>query len=45
MVSVGYICSMLWSKLFFNEPVTRMKIGALGLILAGVALLGLGATR
>ena len=42
MVSVGYIWGMLWSKLFFGEPITRMKIGALALILVGVALLGYG---
>lgn len=42
MVSVGYVWSLLWSKLFFGEPITRVKIGALFLILVGVALLGLG---
>jgi multidrug transporter EmrE-like cation transporter len=45
MVSVGYICNMLWSKLLFGEQITGAKIGALALILAGVTLLGLGATR
>ena len=40
MVSVGYVCNLLWSKIFFDESVTRMKIGALTLILAGVTLLG-----
>jgi multidrug transporter EmrE-like cation transporter len=44
MVSFGYICNMLWSKIFFNEPVTKMKIGALALIMFGVALLGYSAT-
>ena len=42
MVSVGYIWSLLWSKLFFSEPITRAKVGALALILGGVALLGVG---
>jgi multidrug transporter EmrE-like cation transporter len=45
MVSVGYICGMLWSKLFFGEPITRMKIGALALILVGVAVLGYGGMK
>ena len=44
MVSFGYICNMLWSKLFFNEPVTKLKIGGLGLIILGVALLGFSAS-
>ena len=43
MVSVGYIWTLLWSKLFFGEPITRSKIAGLALILVGVALLGSGA--
>jgi len=43
MVSVGYIWTMLWSKLFFGEPITRSKVGGLALILVGVALLGAAA--
>ena len=42
MVSLGYIWTLLWSKLFFNEPLTRYKFAGLGLILAGVFLVGLG---
>lgn len=42
MVSVGYLWTMLWAKLLFHEPLTKAKFGALGLILAGVGLLGLG---
>jgi multidrug transporter EmrE-like cation transporter len=42
MVSVGYIWTMLWAKLFFGEPLTQAKCGALALILVGVGLLGLG---
>ena len=45
MVSIGYVCTMFWSKLFFGEPITRSKIGGLALILIGVALLGLAAHR
>jgi drug/metabolite transporter (DMT)-like permease len=42
MVSVGYAWTMLWSKMFFDEPITRWKIAGLALILAGCVLLGLG---
>jgi drug/metabolite transporter (DMT)-like permease len=42
MVSTGYIWTMLWSKLFFKEPLTRGKYVGLTLILAGCVLLGLG---
>jgi drug/metabolite transporter (DMT)-like permease len=39
MVSVGYLWSTLWGKLFFGEQITRTKVGALGLILLGAAIL------
>jgi undecaprenyl phosphate-alpha-L-ara4N flippase subunit ArnE len=42
MVSLGYIWTLLWSKLFFNEAITRYKFGGLGLIIVGVVLVGLG---
>ena len=42
MVSLGYICTLFWSKLFFNEPLNRYKFAGLGLILLGVFLVGLG---
>jgi drug/metabolite transporter (DMT)-like permease len=42
MVSLGYIWTLLWSKLFFNEPLTRNKFFGLGLILLGVFFVGLG---
>lgn len=42
MVSAGYICTMFWSKLFFNEPITRAKIGALAMILGGIICIGVG---
>jgi multidrug transporter EmrE-like cation transporter len=42
MVSMGYLWTMLWSRLFFGEPFTRAKLIGLALILIGVALLGLG---
>jgi multidrug transporter EmrE-like cation transporter len=42
MVSAGYVCALVWSKLFFNEPITRAKVGALGLILVGLVCIGTG---
>ena len=42
MVSLGYIFTMLWSYLFFNEAFTRQKVLGLGLILLGVFFVGLG---
>jgi multidrug transporter EmrE-like cation transporter len=45
MVAVGYIWSLIWSKVFFGEPITRMKVGALAVILTGVAVLCYGGTR
>jgi multidrug transporter EmrE-like cation transporter len=42
MVSLGYIWTLLWSKLFFDEPLTRVKFYGLGLILLGVFFVGLG---
>lgn len=42
MVSLGYIWTLLWSKLFFNEALTREKFVGLGLILLGVFFVGLG---
>ena len=42
MVSLGYIWTLLWSRLFFGEPFTRFKILGLALILAGTTLLGIG---
>ena len=42
MVAVGYIWTMLWARLFFGEPLTKMKFVALFVILAGVAMIGGG---
>ena|ERR1035437_5531687 len=42
MVSLGYIWTLLWARLFFQEAFTRQKIAGLGLILLGVALVGMG---
>jgi drug/metabolite transporter (DMT)-like permease len=42
MVSLGYVWTMVWSKIFFNEPITRAKIGALFMILTGIVCIGVG---
>ncbi len=45
MVSLGYIWTMLWSRIFFGEPFTKAKFVGLAMILAGVVCLGFGSTR
>ncbi len=42
MVALGYIWTMLWSRWFFGEPLTRRKLGGLVLIICGVVLLKMG---
>jgi len=45
IVSLGYVFTLLWSKLFFDEPFTRYKVVGLSLILVGVFLVGMGGGR
>ena len=40
LVAVGYIWTMFWARLFFGEPLTKIKFLALFVILAGVAMIG-----
>jgi len=42
MVSLGYVWTLLWSRLFFKERMTRNKFLGVGLVLAGIVLLNLG---
>ncbi|MCX6619633.1 MAG: EamA family transporter [Acidobacteria bacterium] len=42
MVSLGYIWTLFWSRLFFKEPLTRTKFFGLGLIVFGIVLLQIG---
>jgi multidrug transporter EmrE-like cation transporter len=42
MVSLGYVWTLFWSRLFFKEPLTGTKFMGLGLILVGIVFLGLG---
>jgi len=42
MVSLGYIFTLVWSRIFFKEPLTRVKFLGLFLIVLGVFFVGLG---
>jgi multidrug transporter EmrE-like cation transporter len=44
LVSLGYIWTLFWARLFFNESFTRQKFMGLGLILVGAVLVGMGAS-
>ena len=43
MVSLGNVWTLLWSRLFFKEPLTRAKMMGVFMILVGVFFIGLGA--
>jgi undecaprenyl phosphate-alpha-L-ara4N flippase subunit ArnE len=45
LVSVGSIWTLLWSKLFLKEMLTRPKFVAVGMILTGCVLLGIGGSK
>ena len=42
MVSLGSVWTLLWSKLMLGESLTKPKFIAVGMILTGCVLLGLG---
>ncbi len=42
MVSLSYICSLVWSRLLFNETITKAKLYGVGMILVGIVCLGIG---
>lgn len=42
MASLGYVFSLLWSRIFFGEPFNRPKVIGLALVLIGVFCIGLG---
>lgn len=44
MISLAYIWTLLWARLFFNETFTRQKFAGLALILVGVIFVGLGSS-
>lgn len=39
MVSFGYVWTLLWSRIFFHEPLTKHKFAGLALIMLGILLL------
>jgi multidrug transporter EmrE-like cation transporter len=43
MVALGSVWTLVWSRLILGEPFTRPKFLALGMILCGMALIGMGA--
>jgi drug/metabolite transporter (DMT)-like permease len=43
MVSLANVWTLVWSRVFFKEPVTHAKTVGLLLILVGVFFIGLGA--
>ena len=45
IVSLGYVWTLLWSRLFFGERLTKGKIAGLALILVGVTFVGMGTER
>jgi drug/metabolite transporter (DMT)-like permease len=42
MVSLGYIWTIVWARLFFREGFTMSKIAGLVMIIFGVALINFG---
>jgi multidrug transporter EmrE-like cation transporter len=42
LVSLGYVCTLVWSRLFFKEVITKVKLAGVGLILVGITFLSLG---
>ena len=42
MVSLGSIWTLIWSRIFFQEKITREKLFGLALILVGVTFVGMG---
>ncbi len=42
MVSLSYIWTLVWSRIFFKEQITMVKVIGLGVIVLGVACINLG---
>lgn len=42
MVSLGYVWTLVWSRLFFGEPLNRPKVVGVAFVLIGVFFIGLG---
>lgn len=42
LVSLGYVWTLIWSRLFFGEPINKPKIYGVAFVLAGVAFIAAG---
>ena len=42
LVSLSNLWTVLWSRVYFKEPITSGKLAGLGLILSGAVCIGLG---
>lgn len=42
LVALGYVWTLLWSRIVFKEPLTTTKFVGLGTILLGIVVLNLG---
>ena len=42
LIATSYVWTLLWSRLFFKEALTRNKILGLVLILIGISFIGIG---
>lgn len=42
MMSLGYLWTLIWSRIFFGEPLTKNKFLGIGMILSGIVLLFAG---
>jgi multidrug transporter EmrE-like cation transporter len=42
LVSLGYILTFAWARLFFKEPFTPNKFIGLGMVVVGIVILQLG---
>jgi multidrug transporter EmrE-like cation transporter len=45
LVALGYMWTVVWSRIFFGEPLTKAKFIAVGMILVGIAFLGFGSQK
>jgi multidrug transporter EmrE-like cation transporter len=45
MVAIGYVLTLVWSRIFFKEPFTKEKFLGVALIFAGIVLLANAATK
>jgi drug/metabolite transporter (DMT)-like permease len=42
MLALGYVWTLLWSRIFFHEPLNKHKIAGVALVLVGVAFIAAG---